>query len=210
MTRRDRRRVAGRVAGWDRTRWLVARQPDFPSRSLARASTRALSPFFRPPFWCPLARSRSLARSPDPRSGLLSSSPCRSTPLRGLSLSFTLPRTLLARPFSPPPPRLAPPASGHVAGTAHRFLRRVSLTRSPSACRRMRRRIHLPRLFLLPRDVAHRERRERNVLDRPFVQQSIVRTRRTWIFNFTVSLETPLNSRPYVGLFVLGLARRDD
>jgi len=67
--RRDRRRVAGRVAGWDRTRWLVARQPDFPSRSLARGS--ALS---SPPSWSrfvrSLARATTIAFSPS-----LSSSP---------------------------------------------------------------------------------------------------------------------------------------
>jgi len=96
MMRRDQRRVAGRVAGWDRTRWLVARQPDFPSRSLARAST-SLSPFFRPPFWCPLARS--LVRSAFSLFLDLSFA----TPLRPASRGFssTLPRTLLARPFFP-------------------------------------------------------------------------------------------------------------
>lgn len=48
------------MAGWDRTRWLVARQPDFPSRSLARAS--ALSP---PPFVPLPGPVSSLARSLD-------------------------------------------------------------------------------------------------------------------------------------------------
>lgn len=95
--KRPERRVAGRVAGWDRTRWLVARQPDFPSRSLARAS--ALSP---PPF-APLPGPVSLlARSLD----LLSRS-------RSFALLFA-PPTLLYPPAhtaGSPAPSFRPPPS---------------------------------------------------------------------------------------------------
>lgn len=108
------------MAGWDRTRWLVARQPDFPSRSLARAS--ALSP---PPFAPLPGPVSSLARSPDLLSRSLS-----------FALSFASP-TLLYPPAhtaagSPAPP-LRPSLPHAHTHTHTQRVRTGSYTASPLA-----------------------------------------------------------------------------
>ena len=137
MTRRDQRRVAGRMAGWDRTRWLVARQPDFPSRSLTRFSPPS-SALLSGPGWLArsLARSltysltRSLARSLD-RS--LFFARWFIIPLRSASCELSSRATLLARARSL---LLTFPRSPHrnpiyiTCVVTHRFLC-DSLARSP-------------------------------------------------------------------------------
>ena len=65
------------MAGWDRTRWLVARQPDFPSRSLIRLSPPS-SALLSGPRWLARSLARSLAHS-HVRSTVLSSLPAGSS-----------------------------------------------------------------------------------------------------------------------------------
>lgn len=110
--RRDRcRRVAGRVAGWDRTRWLVARQPDFPSRSLARARP--------PPFPLSFLPSFALLFSLSPAVSRRVENPRCCPPARALRSPVLL------------PPLADPPAAR--THRRHRFLPRFS-----PACRRIR------------------------------------------------------------------------
>jgi len=132
---------------------MARRQATRFSLSVSRARECALSPSFRPPSW-PGQLARTFARP---------------------ALAFSLFRSLVRFADSPlpsrahccwfarsPPPPLSPPRTHtytHTTGT-HRFLHRLT-ARSPSACRRMLRRI----FFLL--EMLHRERftdaaRERN------------------------------------------------
>lgn len=138
------------MAGWDRTRWLVARQPDFPSRSLARAT--ALSPPRHSPSCLP---SLSLSLSPRTRSASLSLFPVLSSSLYSAARAPFLARSTRFLLHRPPRPLLAPRTTA--TGSVHT---RVPSRSSPE-CRRMRRHRGPPLPLSLsppPRSAASRAR----------------------------------------------------
>lgn len=140
---------------------MARRQATGFSLSVSRAREYESLPLLPPSFLVPvssLARSHVRSTARRPLSPSLSRSPLHSVLLAAGSPPPSRVRYSLVRSsLLPPPP--SPPV--HIAGTAHRFLRRYSLTRSPSASRRIRRRILLSHLFFLTANAARMMREER-------------------------------------------------